>query len=122
MQPYEKNLVRELQKGNSEALDKLYLTYGKDTYRFAPHIVRDKDDASDICHHTFITVREKLSAFDPENSFRVWLFSIVHSLSAQRIQKETPYKSFEQADKPSDYELANELMSDAVNAGDKGGR
>lgn len=74
-------LVVALQKGRHRALEELYLRYEeKMRYYFYRMTGRDADLARDLCQDLFVKLAEKAGSFDPQRSFKTWLYSMAHNL------------------------------------------
>ncbi len=70
-------LVRQLQKGDSRALEELFRRHRDTAYAIAYRLLGNADDALDIVQESFIHVLRGIAGFRGQSSFRTWLVRIV---------------------------------------------
>ncbi len=80
-------LVREAQKGNARAFEKLVERYQRKVYAVAFGMVRNRQDALDISQEAFIKVHRYLGNFQGSSSFYTWLYRIVVNLAIDHLRK-----------------------------------
>jgi RNA polymerase sigma-70 factor (ECF subfamily) len=73
----DRRLVREAQRGSSQALADLYSAHWRRAHRAAYLVVRDKAAAEDIAQDAFIAAVAALDRFDRRRPFAPWLHRIV---------------------------------------------
>ena len=71
--------------------------YLVDAYNFAFKLTNDRGVAEDVTQESFMKAWKNIRKFISGNSFRSWLFSIIHNTSVDylRKRKELPFSSFE---------------------------
>jgi RNA polymerase sigma-70 factor (ECF subfamily) len=72
----EKNVIRAVMDGNYRQFERLIETYQRPLYAFIWRMVRDEDDAKDLCQDTFFKAYKKLKTFKAQSKFSSWLFQI----------------------------------------------
>jgi RNA polymerase sigma-70 factor, ECF subfamily len=75
--PRERKLIRDAQRGSSEALEILFRRHWSGAYRAAWVVVRDAGVAEDIAQEAFIAAVRALDRFDRRRPFAPWLHRIV---------------------------------------------
>ena len=73
----ERRLVREAQRGSSEALENLFRLHWPSAYRAAYFIVHDAAAAEDIAQEAFLAAVRALDRFDRRRPFAPWIHRIV---------------------------------------------
>jgi RNA polymerase sigma-70 factor (ECF subfamily) len=72
----EQQLVRRAQAGEEEAFGALVQRYQRPVYRLAYRLLMHHADAEDVVQETFLRAYRYLPSFDPQRSFRRWLYAI----------------------------------------------
>lgn len=72
----EKELVREILKGEKKAIDCLYSYYKRGLLHFINQKVADKKDAEEILQDTFISALDSLPLFQHKSLLMTWLKAI----------------------------------------------
>ena len=73
----DRTLVREAQRGSSQALADLYAAHWRRAHRAAYLVVRDEAAAEDIAQDAFLAAVAALDRFDRRRPFAPWLHRIV---------------------------------------------
>lgn len=78
---------------NEQAYEVLYQKYFIEVCRYVTWLLHDKDSAQDLVQSVFIKIYQKPEAFNSENDFKVWLFTIAkntwrNELRANGIRKQ----------------------------------
>ena len=73
----ERKLIREAQRGSSEALEGLYESHWERAQRAAYLVVHDAAAAEDIAQEAFLAAVDALDRFDRRRPFAPWLHRIV---------------------------------------------
>jgi RNA polymerase sigma-70 factor (ECF subfamily) len=73
----ERRLIREAQRGSSEALAALYALHWERAQRAAYLVVHDAAAAEDIAQEAFLAAVDNLDRFDRRRAFAPWLHRIV---------------------------------------------
>lgn len=88
----DKQLIKEVLKGNTGALEKLIYRHQAWVYNIALKMVFDPDDAEDVTQEILLKIITHLSAYDPAKAaFRTWLYRIAanHVLNMKKRKLET---------------------------------
>jgi len=72
----ENDLIRDAQKGDRNAFNRLVLAYQQQAYNLALRMLSDADGAEDATQQSFISAYEKIKTFRG-GSFRAWILRIV---------------------------------------------
>jgi RNA polymerase sigma-70 factor (ECF subfamily) len=86
----DRELVRSILDGNSEAFDRLYALYAQRVYRFAVSRLRDPVEAEDVVQDTFLEVHRCLASWEGRSRLLTWMFGIAHHQLCRRFRKKTP--------------------------------
>ncbi|HYL92082.1 MAG TPA: RNA polymerase sigma factor [Alphaproteobacteria bacterium] len=84
----EKELVRQLKKGNESAFAHVYGRYQAPIYRFALHMSGNAATAEEVTQEVFMLMISKPGGFDPaKGSLAGYLFGIARNLTRRSLQK-----------------------------------
>ena len=72
----ERELIRLIKAGNFQQYERLIAAYQRPLYVFIWRMVRDEDDAKDLCQDTFFKAYKKIRSFKEKSKFSSWLFRI----------------------------------------------
>lgn len=72
-------LVREVRKGSSQAFETLVRRHLPSAHGLAMSMVRDEDEADDLCQEAFVKALERIHQLKDPEKFRTWLLSIVRN-------------------------------------------
>jgi RNA polymerase sigma-70 factor (ECF subfamily) len=84
----EEEFIRELIKGNIQALEDLYNLMKTTIYAITLAIVRDKSTAEDVVQETFIKVYLNIDKYIPDTNPRAWVISIARNLAYDTLRKQ----------------------------------
>jgi RNA polymerase sigma-70 factor (ECF subfamily) len=85
--------VTRAQKGDSDALRFLYLSYADNVYGYVRAIVRDHHDAEDVTQQVFAKLMTTIVRYEPRGvPFVAWLLRMSHNaaIDAVRARRATP--------------------------------
>lgn len=74
-------LVRQCQKGDSAAMQRLIVKYQDRIYNVVLKISGNRDDAAELTQETFVKVIEKVETFGYRSTFYTWVFRIAVNLT-----------------------------------------
>ncbi len=79
-------LVRQAQRGDTQAFDALVRHCQADVYRMLKHQVRDPELAADLTQETFIRAHQRFESFRGDGAFSGWILRIARNqgIDAQR--------------------------------------
>lgn len=83
----EREVIKEVQKGRTEAYQVIVERYMKRAYYIALSFVRNTQDAMDISQESFIKAFRKIKRFDPEKSFFPWFYKLLKNLCLDHIKR-----------------------------------
>jgi RNA polymerase sigma-70 factor (ECF subfamily) len=89
MDEREKELVQQALNGNSSAFKELVLPYRQSLLHLAYRMTGNMEEAMDIAQETILRCFQYLHRFDPEKTFRHWLFQIALNLSHDARRKKS---------------------------------
>lgn len=69
-------LVRKFKKGDEKAFNLLVRKYQKGIYRLCYRMLRNADDAADICQDVFVKAYLSMRRFREKSSFYTWMYRI----------------------------------------------
>ena len=100
----DRELVKELKKGNITAFNQLFYSYSSKLYRFANGYFKSKEDAEELVQEVFTKIWEKRKDLDEESKFKSYLFTIAFN----DIKKH--YRSKSLLNKYFDYQQTKENL------------
>jgi RNA polymerase sigma factor (sigma-70 family) len=95
--PEDRELVRRVQAGSREALERLVERHQPWIYNIVLRMTWHPQDAEDATQEILIKLVTRLSTFEGRSSFRTWLYRIVvnHALNMKRRRLEEQAQPFE---------------------------
>jgi RNA polymerase sigma-70 factor (ECF subfamily) len=72
----DETLVKQCQRGDSEAMSRLIVRYQDRVYNTILKICNNSDDAAELTQDTFVKVLENITDFRGKSSFYTWLFRV----------------------------------------------
>lgn len=82
----ERALVRELRRGDPQALATLYALYGTPIYNFVARIVGDPEDARDITQEVFVKAFRRLPDNGREMALKPWLYKVASTTCVDHLR------------------------------------
>lgn len=83
----DRQLVEAARRGSQPAFRSLLERHQKRAFKVALGVVRDGDDAREVCQEAFLRVHKNLAAFDDRAQFTTWLHRIVVNLSIDFLRR-----------------------------------
>ncbi len=80
-------LIDQTLEGKHGAFDLLVKRYSGSIYALAYRMLRNHDDASDICQDVFLKAYEALGSFRKKSSFHTWLYRIATNSCINHLRK-----------------------------------
>jgi len=97
----DREAVRRVQAGETEAFEVLVEKYKRKTFRLAYSVLRDQEEALDVAQEAFVKAFRSLPKFKGDSAFYTWLFRITMNLALdRRRQRATRTKSMGGEDVP----------------------
>jgi RNA polymerase sigma-70 factor (ECF subfamily) len=83
----EKNIITRCLNGDGEAFGMVVSKYQAQLLHFTWNILGDKDEAKDVTQDSFLRSYLRLHSFDPEKSFKTWLYTIAYNRCMDKIRE-----------------------------------
>lgn len=83
----EKTILTELRKGNKEAFKYFYRLYSIEMHEFAYTFLKNKKDAEDVVHDSFVVILNKPESWSHITDMRGYIFRIVQNQCLAIIRK-----------------------------------
>jgi RNA polymerase sigma-70 factor (ECF subfamily) len=80
------NLILRMGGGDAAAFSELYEKTSSAVYGFALSILRNRQDAEDVMHDTYIRVYSGAAAYKPAGKALTWMMTIVKNLCYSRLR------------------------------------
>jgi RNA polymerase sigma-70 factor (ECF subfamily) len=80
------SLIAQAKQGSEQATRKLIELHQQRLFAFIWKIVRNSDDAEDICQETFMRAVSSLADFNEEYRFSTWIFTIGYRLALNSLK------------------------------------
>lgn len=98
----QKELIRKCIKGNRAAQEALYRAYAPILYGLCLKYSRNKTEAEDNLHDSFMIIYEKISQYGYKGSFEGWLKRITINTVLQKYRRKEPLTLISQVADTSD--------------------
>lgn len=82
----EKDVIKNIQKGNPEAFKKLMKRYFRELADFAFHYVKSSQAAKDVTQDVFANIWEKRDSWHPNQSIKMYLYLSVKNEALKEIR------------------------------------
>jgi RNA polymerase sigma-70 factor (ECF subfamily) len=83
----ESDWIRSSQNGDTIAYGKLVNKYQNMVYTLSLRMLKNNQDAQDLCQEVFIKVYRSLNQFSGSSAFGAWLYRITYNESLNNIKK-----------------------------------
>jgi len=80
----------QLHRGDVDAMVPLIQRYQQPLYGFLLHMVQQPDIAEDLLQQTWLQTVERIHSYDPNRSFKVWLFTVARNLAIDHLRRRKP--------------------------------
>ena len=87
----EQRLIAAARKGCGVSARRLVESHQDRLYAFIWRMVRDRDDAEELCQESFLRAFSALDSFDARFRFSTWLFTIGYRLALNHIRRRRDY-------------------------------
>lgn len=107
-------LIKQYQKGDSTALERLVLKYQNRIYNVILKMCADPDDAAELTQETFVKVIENLDKFEGRSSFYTWTFRIAVNLTLNHCQRNSKlaFRSLDEEQQQQDDGNVKQVLKD----------
>ena len=86
VQKPEDRLVARCRAGDLDAFGQVYAEHERHVFRYAYHLLGQRDDADDVKQETFLRAYRAISGFRSDCSMRTWLLRICANLCRDRVK------------------------------------
>ena len=80
----DREAIRRVQAGETEAFEVLVEKYKRKAFRLAFQVLRDQEEALDVAQEAFVKAFRALPKFKGDSAFYTWLFRITMNLALDR--------------------------------------
>lgn len=84
--PTEEQLVARCQARDLDAFALVYARYERQVFRYAYHLLGNREDADDIKQETFLKAYQAMGSFRRDASLQTWLLKICGNLCRDRMK------------------------------------
>ena len=84
------DLVRKTRRGDVDAYNILVSRWEKRVYNYLLRLVRDPDDALDVCQDVLLKAYQNLPRLDDPTRFGPWVFRIAHNEAFSLLRRNRP--------------------------------
>ena len=88
----EDRLIFRIQSGNCRLFERIIEEYQNALFSFLFKMVKNHDDARDLCQETFFKAYKYIRSYDGRAKFSTWLFKIGYNLTMNFIKKKKKRK------------------------------
>ena len=81
-------LLRRAARGDERAFTAIVTEFEGTVYRFAYHIVGNREDAMDVSQEVFVKLWRSLSSFRGDSSFQAWLLQVTKHTALDLLRKQ----------------------------------
>jgi len=82
----DEQLISRIAAGDREAFEKIYEATRSTVYSFSLSILKNRHDAEDIMHDTYIKIYQNAASYQPSGKPLAWILTIVKHLSYNRLR------------------------------------
>jgi RNA polymerase sigma-70 factor (ECF subfamily) len=93
----EKDIILKIQKGNYHLFTQIIEEYQNPLFFFLFRIVKNADDARDLCQDTFLKAYRSIRSFKGRSKFSTWLFQIGYRKALNFLKRKKKYSEIIQA-------------------------
>jgi RNA polymerase sigma-70 factor (ECF subfamily) len=90
----EKGIISRCLDGEKEAFGMIVEKYQSQLLHFTWSILGDKDEAKDVTQDSFLRSYLRLQSYDPEKSFKTWLYTIAYNRCVDKIREKQSMNRF----------------------------
>ena len=108
----DEELVRQCRAGEMKSFDALVERHQRTIFNLAVRMVRNSDEAADVCQSVFVKAYENLERFDPQFKFFSWLYRIAVNESLNALEQKKRFEGLDGNDFAA--EAADEKDDDEV--------
>ena len=107
----EYNLAR-IEEGERAALGELYELVKTDVYAYALSVLKNREDAEDVMHDTFVRIYRYASRYEPKGRPMAWIITIAMNLAKRHRQLKMRHVSLDESIATT--EQISEVLADNI--------
>ncbi len=88
-------LIQDVSNGNLDALENIYVSTSTAVYGFALSMLKNKSDAEDVVHDTYLSVLKGSAQYKNYGKPLAWILRITKNLCLDKLRKNTRYADVE---------------------------
>lgn len=89
------NRIRQIARGDLDALEELYGLYKVSVYRLAFSLTKSRELAEDLTQETFLRIQEKAGTYRFHTSEAAWIYTIARNLAYDAMRRLRPESALE---------------------------
>ncbi len=86
MHASDNQILASCRAGDLKAFEQVYTLYERQVFRYAFHILGNRDEADDIKQETFVKAYQAIAKFRGDSSLQTWLLKICGNLCRDKIK------------------------------------
>ena len=90
----DEELVRRYRSGDAEAFSLLIDRYTGKAMALAVQLMRNREEAEDVCQEAFLRTFVHLDKFDATRCFRTWFFTLLGNVGRDRLRRSRRFGRF----------------------------
>jgi RNA polymerase sigma-70 factor (ECF subfamily) len=107
----DRDLILQARRGDVDGYNILVSRWEKRVYNYLLRLLRDREDALDLCQETFLKAFRALDRLDDIDRFPQWLFRIAHNETVSLYRRNRFVAEGEDAEAASDLAVAAQSAS-----------
>ncbi|MCK9205339.1 MAG: sigma-70 family RNA polymerase sigma factor [Bacteroidales bacterium] len=112
-------LMLKAQRGELDAVGKLYERYSKKLFNFFIRITGNRDDSADLTQNVFYRVLKYRGSYNPEHQFRTWMYQMGRNCLTDYRKDSSKHPNIEDKDNVlsallNDENSNNQVSQDAI--------
>lgn len=81
-------LVKQVAKGQMDALKELFLRHHQAVLRVVYPVIGDQHGAEDVVQETFLAILDHAGSYKPKGRFKAWLYKIAINIALMEKRRE----------------------------------
>lgn len=114
----DEDLMLKAQRGELDAIGKLYERYSKRLYNFFLRLTANRDTSADLTQNVFYRVLKYRSSYNPEHLFKTWMYQMARNCLNDHHEVSYKHPVIEDANKVLSNELDEDIASNQASQDD----
>lgn len=107
-------VIQRIQDGETGLFDILVRQYRQPLYAFLRSIIRNDDDAEDVCQEAFVRAFRSIGSYKSRCKFSTWLFTIAHNTAKTFISKYSAVIQEDISDRPDSHNFHDDVETGEI--------